>query len=61
MCHHVFMPDEPRTREYIPLRLDTDIVTHVRALADRECEGNLSMMIRRLIREALAARPEVTP
>lgn len=55
------MPDEPRTREYIPLRLDTDIVTHVRALADRECEGNLSMMIRRLIREALAARTEVTP
>lgn len=56
----MFVTSEQREpREYVPLRIDSATRARVRELADIECEGNLSMMLRRLIREALDARTEV--
>jgi hypothetical protein len=43
-------------REYVSVRLSPSGLTRVRELADRETEGNLSQMIRKLLSEALAAR-----
>ncbi len=36
--------------------LDADDLAHVRTLAAVETEGNVSQMVRKLVREALAAR-----
>jgi hypothetical protein len=44
------------TREYTPVRLDPDDRAWVRALAVQETEGNVSQMIRKLVREARAYR-----
>lgn len=43
-------------REYVPVRLSSEGIEHVRRLAEEETEGNVSQMIRKLLGEALAAR-----
>jgi hypothetical protein len=43
-------------REQIAVRLSADGLVAVKALADQETEGNVSMMIRKLLGEALTAR-----
>lgn len=44
------------TREPITVRLFPDPLARVKALATVETEGNLSLMVRKLLDEALAAR-----
>jgi len=43
-------------REYVPVRLSADGIKVIRALAEAETEGNISMMIRKLLTEALQHR-----
>ena len=43
-------------REQIAIRLNTDGLAEVRRLAEEETEGNVSLMIRKLLREAISAR-----
>jgi hypothetical protein len=38
------------------IRLAPDTLKRVRAMADEETEGNVSAMLRKLLREALVAR-----
>lgn len=48
-------------RESISTRWDDDEINPVRALAAQETEGNVSQMIRKLVREALATRNRKGP
>jgi hypothetical protein len=48
-------PPQPR-RVPVTIRLLPDTATYVRDLADREAEGNVSLMVRKLLGEALTAR-----
>lgn len=48
-------PERP-PREHVPVRLSTDGMQRIRALAEEETEGNISMMIRKLLTEALQHR-----
>jgi len=43
-------------REYVPVRLAADSMQRIRAMAEEETEGNISMMIRKLLTEALQHR-----
>lgn len=45
-----------RRRDHVTVRLSPDGLAKVRELADGETEGNISQMIRKLLREALAER-----
>jgi nucleotidyltransferase/DNA polymerase involved in DNA repair len=47
---------EKKAREYVAVRLSLDGVSHIKELAARETEGNLSQMVRKLLGEALAHR-----
>jgi len=50
------MPRPGPRRRAVPLRLSEDEETPVRAIADREHDGNLSKAIRALLIEAVATR-----
>lgn len=52
------MPE--KARDHVTVRLSADGVTAIRELADRETEGNLSMMVRKLLGEALAHRQKAS-
>lgn len=43
-------------RKFVALRVTPEAHAFVQALADVECEGNFSEMMRRLLKEAIAAR-----
>lgn len=43
-------------REHVTVRLSPDGMARIRELANAETEGNVSMMTRRLLTEALTAR-----
>lgn len=47
---------ERRPREHVPVRLSADGMQRIRKLAEEETEGNISMMIRKLLTEALQHR-----
>lgn len=49
------MSDRPN-REPITVRLNPDGVAAVRAMAEQETDGNMSLMIRLLLTEAIQAR-----
>ena len=51
--------EEKKAREYVAVRLSIDGVAHIKELAERETEGNLSQMVRKLLGEALAHRQRV--
>lgn len=52
------MPTRPRER--LSAWLDSADLAQLRAYADRETDGNVSLMLRLLVREALAARTAPT-
>lgn len=53
------MTDRSRTR--LSAWFDTDDLDQVRRYADQESDGNLSLMLRLLVREALATRNRRSP
>ena len=50
------MTNPGKRREHTAIRLSPDGLAKVRELADKETEGNVSQMVRKLLREALDAR-----
>lgn len=50
------MPRPGPARAFVGVRLSSEGLAQVQALAAKETEGNTSMMIRKLLSEALAAR-----
>lgn len=50
------MPRPDRDRVPFSIWLSRDGLAELKALAESECEGNISQMIRRLLSEALEAR-----
>lgn len=57
MVSHMMSPRAERPpRDHVAVRLSTDGMQYIRAMADEETEGNISMMIRKLLSEAIAAR-----
>lgn len=47
---------KPPPREVFPVRIAPSALAEVRRLAELETEGNVSMMIRKLLSEAMSAR-----
>ena len=60
-CGTVADVPEKITRERFAVRLNPERLAYVRELAAKETEGNVSLMIRTLLSEALAARAAKTP
>lgn len=55
------MPRPDRDRVPFSMWLSRDVLAYVKTLAESECEGNISQMIRRLLSEALEARGSASP